>query len=138
MPRVVDATQVPRVPVTLPVADKVPVPRHQRFLGGFQCTSYEEIITLQCVLAVCYPAENPLPSGGRAGRSPRGGSRAVTRSSGLMLSTGGLHYTILRFIVHTTTLLNTYTSQWKPGGVGAWHPPLNMETGDTCPVIIHN
>ena len=69
------------------------------------------LITVVCAVAGCYPTENPLASGGRAGRSPRGGSGAVTRSSGLpRLSTGGLHYTILRFIVYTTTLLNTYTS----------------------------
>ena len=84
----------------------------------------------------CYPMENPSASGGRVGKSPRRGSGAFTHSSGLLLSTGGLHYTILRFVVDTTTLLNTYTSQWyldKKPEVGGWRPPLNTELGDTCP-----
>ena len=51
-------------------------------------------------------------------------SGAFTRSSGLpRLSTGGLHCTILRFIVYTTTLLNTYTShRASRSPVGGWRP----------------
>ena len=69
------------------------------------------LVTVGWNVVGCYPTENPLASGGRAGMSPRGGSGAFTRSFGLpRLSTGGLHYTITRLIVDTTTLLNTYTS----------------------------
>ena len=75
---------VPRVPLTLPVVDKVPVPPSPGapVLGGFQCTSYrvpmeqneEKWVGLLLHLGVvvgCYPTENPLASGGRAGGSPR-------------------------------------------------------------------
>ena len=74
--------------------------------------SVGNLIIVGWMVVGCYPTENPLASGGRAGRSPRGGSGTFTCSPGLpRLSTGGLHYTILRFIRYTITSLNTYTSQ---------------------------
>ena len=87
-----------------------------------------DLITVGCAVVRCYPTENPVASGGRA---PRGGSGAFTRSFGLPgLSTGGIHYAILRFIVDTTTLLNTYTShKANRSPVGGWRPPLTRARG---------
>ena len=52
------------------------------------------------------------------------------------LSTGGLHYTILRLIIYITTLLNTYISQYlsdkqiriqRGRKWGGWRAPLNTK-----------
>ena len=55
------------------------------------------------------------------------------------LSTRCLHYTILRFIVDTTTLLNAYTSHrttkttTQSGGMA---PPTKQCNRDTCPACV--
>ena len=108
------------------------VPMHR--LLGAQWRKMKEsgggLIIVRCEVVGCYPTENPLASGGRAGRSPRGGSGAFTHSCGLpRLSTRGLHYTILRFFVDTTTLLNTYTSH----RANRSQPQLAKVWGDGAP-----
>ena len=85
---------LPRVPLTLPMADKVPMPPSPEVLRGFQRTGCPvpveedeekrvDILLRLCAVAGCDPMENPSASGGSAGGSPRGGSGAFTRSSGL-------------------------------------------------------
>ena len=96
------------------------------------------LITFGCMVAGSYPTENPLATGGRVGRCSRGGSGAFIRSSGLPTpSTGGLHYTMLRFIVYTTTLLNTDTCHRKNRIHNFQEPALSKlpgARGDAAPL----
>ena len=72
---------MPQVPLTLPVADKVPVPPSPEVLRGVPMHRHHEphrkmkesvgnLIIVGWMVVGCYPTENPLASGGRAGRSP--------------------------------------------------------------------
>ena len=108
--RVAGCDLVLRVPLTCPWRTRCRCPHHQRFLGGFQCTSYrvpveeneEKWVGLLLRLGVvvgCYPAENPLASGGRVGRFPRGGSGAFTHSSGLLQAVDR-RFTLYNTVVH--------------------------------------
>ena len=58
---------MPRVPLTVPVADKVPLPPSPRFFGGFQCTGYQVLVeeneehwvVLHCYVAVLWLGVTP-------------------------------------------------------------------------------
>ena len=133
---------MPRVPLTLPVADKVQVPPSPEVLRGVPKHRHWELKwKMRRMCWICYYCWvvggwvlSPLATGGRAGRFPRRGSGAFTLSSGLpRLSTEGLRYTILRFIVDTTTLLNTYTSQRVIRSIKVPNVPVALG-GDGAPL----